>query len=251
MKKIWPTFHYISRSIVTKSSFAFVIVIFILYVVGIRFIHATVLPRNSLQATFGTFQMFGNSFLTLLSMICVLLPFLIIFSQTFQRAISSGGYMVWIRLKSIARWIVCLLTSIIVFTIVFLALGYFLAYCVHYLLPTQTSGYEVYFKGSILKQFGLLAGSMVIIVFINITLIIVFKNTAIALLISLSIVLVSSVVFTTLSVPAIYFPFLYGFYSNEVNIFTALIVLIVVMAFLFYFIFVLFQRKFESLHLID
>lgn len=90
MRIIWPTFHYISRSIVTKSSFVSVIVIFILYAVGIRLIHSSVLPRNSLQATFATFQMIGNSFLTLLSMICILLPFLIIFSQTFLRAISGG-----------------------------------------------------------------------------------------------------------------------------------------------------------------
>ncbi len=248
MKKIWPTFHYISRSIVTKSSFAFVIVIFILYALGIRMIHSSVLPRNSLQATFATFQMFGYSLLTLLSMICVLLPFLIIFSQTFQQAISSGGYMIWIRLKSIASWITCLLANIIAFTLVFLAIGYFLVYCVHFLLPTQTSGYEAYFNGSILKQFLLLAGSIVVIIFINITLIILFKNTSIALLISLVIVLVSSVIRTTLSLQAIYFPILYGFYSNEVNFWVALIVLVVVTAFLFYIIFFLFQKKFESLH---
>lgn len=247
MKKIWPTFHYISRSIVTKSSFAFVIVIFILYAVGIRFIHATVLPRHTLQATFGTFQMFGNSLLTLLSMICILLPFLIIFSQTFQRAISGGGYMVWIRLKSIASWIVCFLVSIIVFTLVFLTLGYFLAYCVHLVVPTKASGYETYFTGSILKQFGLLAGSVVIIVYINVALIILFKNTEIAFLISLVIVLASSVLHTAFSVPAIYFPILYGFYSRDVDLSTALIGIGGVIAFLFYFISVLFQKKFESL----
>lgn len=247
MKKFWPTFHYISRSILTKSSFVSVIVIFILYAVGIRLIHSSVLPRNSLQATFATFQMIGNSFLTLLSMICILLPFLIIFSQTFLRAISGGGYMVWVRLKSIASWIVCLLISIIVFTLVFLAVGYFLAYCVHLLVPTKASGYESYFNGSLMKQFGLLAGSIVIIVYVNVALIILFKNTEIALLISLVIVLTSSVVHTAFSVPVIYFPILYGFYSSDVDLSIALIGIGGVIAFLFYFISVLFQKKFEAL----
>lgn len=98
-----------------------------------------------------------------------------------------------------------------------------------------------------MKQFGLLAGSIVIIVYINVALIILFKNTEIALLISLVIVLTSSVVHTAFSVPVIYFPILYGFYSSDVDLSIALIGIGGVIAFLFYFISVLFQKKFESL----
>lgn len=245
--KTWPTFHYLSRIYLTKSYFAIVFIIFILYALGIRLIQSTVLPRNPIQATLATFQMVGSSFLTLLSMICILLPFLIIYSQIFHQAISNGSYMVWIRLKSMTSWIVCFLLSVLVFTIVFLVIGYFLAYAVHFLFPVDNVGYEAYFNGSILKQFVLYAGSIVILVFINFALIILFENTEIALLISLVIVMASSVVHTMLSVPASYFPILYGFYSNKVDLSSALLVTVIVIALLFFSIFTLFQKKFETL----
>ncbi|MEG0259293.1 MAG: hypothetical protein RR651_05415 [Lysinibacillus sp.] len=219
--KFFSVFHFHYVNLFDKKNSLIMMICLLIYCLSSFLIYGAESP--TFEAVYFVFYAPRVPTLDLFRALLLVLSFLLIFTHFFQTEVRGRSSYILLRIKNMKLYFHSLFSVMILFTFVFVIIGYVIALLLTFIFSkveiTQTESLSYTINGSVLcQQYLLLALSITALLLINNVIVLLIKNIEIATVI-LVLIFIGSFYFVSMYPNQyLYIPFLYGFFDFQSNL---------------------------------
>ena len=214
-------FHYVN--LFKKTNILIVMVFLLIYCVSSFLIYGAAPTYDILASVYFVFYAPIIPTLDLFRALLLVTVFLLLFNHFIQTELRDRSSYILLRIKNMKLYFHSLLSTMMLFTFVFILIGYVIALLLTFVFykveipQTEQFLYDINWR-LLFKQYLLLVLSIILLLFINNVIVLLFKNIEIATLIIFILFICSFYYVLFNPNQYIYIPFLYGFFNFQPSI---------------------------------
>lgn len=214
-------FHYVN--LFKKTNILIVMVFFLIYCVSSFLIYGVAPTYDTLTSVYFVFYAPIIPTLDLFRALLLVTVFLLLFNHFIQTELRDRSSYILLRIKSTKLYFHSLLSTMMVFTFVFILIGYVIALLLTFVFykveipQAEQFLYDINWD-LLLQQYLLIVLSIILLISINNVMVLLFKNIEIATLIIFLLFICSFYSLLFNPNQYIYIPFLYGFFNFQPSI---------------------------------